>query len=165
MKYFLVLALVIMSFGCSEEPELTQDQILENLKIQEFEAFIGWDISDRGSYHIFDKRVEGDQPTERWIVFNDNDEISFRRIFPFKELKDTPLNGNTEFDLSYAIHQFYEIDVDELRFISKDSNEVVLIKKNDLSFLYSFQDSLGSLSERFKNWELKKSNLYTPKQE
>lgn len=165
MKYYHFLALVIMSFGCSKEPELTQDQILENLKDQEFEAFIGWGISDRGNYHIFDKRIEGEQPTNRWIVFNDNDEISFRRIFPFKELKDTPLNGNTAFDLSYAIHKFYEIDVDELRFISKDSSQVVLLKKSEFNFLYSFQNNLGSLSERFKNWDKKTSNLYTPKQE
>ena len=154
-----------MSFGCTKEPELTQDQILENLKDQEFEVFTGWGISDRGNYHIFDKRIEGEQPTDRWIVFNENDEISFRRIFPFKEIKDTPLNGNTEFDLSFAIHQFYEIDVDELHFISKDSTQVVLINKNEFSFLYSFQESLGNLSERFKNWEQKTSNLYIPKQE
>ena len=148
-----------------KEPELTQDQILENLKDQEFEAFIGWGISDRDNYHIFDKRIEGEQPTDRWIIFNENDEISFRRIFPFKETKDTPLNGNTEFDLSFVIHQFYEIDVDELRFISKDSTQVLLMKKNKFSFLYSFQDSLGTLSKRFKNWEQKTSNLYIPIQE
>ena len=91
MKYFLFLVFVILSFGCSKEPELTQDQILESLENKEFDAFIDWAISDRGNYHVFDKRIEGEQPIDRWIVFNDNGGITFRRIFPFKETENTPI--------------------------------------------------------------------------